>query len=238
MCNFKIMYILTEENVDCSFMQTIIKLPQSRDDLKSAFIDTSVIEKLLLYVDLTDNLLKEFAEHPHIADFILKSKHLDEIYYVKTFPYNEPYGADKVEEYICYGEYHRNLTREYKNLFFRVDQKWDKFNFPKFEQDKITEVFKKNLPLFSGTVCDTIFPAVYLEQNKLNNKSDLLNNHLLDKSLLDSLYLFSKDYWGNAAFLDNNGNLFEYKHKERTLLQSDNDLISWTDNKLKNVFML
>lgn len=217
-------------------MQTIIRLPQTRDNLMSAGINASVVEQLSFYTDFTDRLLKEFEEHPHITDFILKCKQQNEIYYVKTFPDNEPYSSDEVREYVCFGEYHRNLAPGHRNMFFRIDQKWEAFQFPQFEQDKITQAFKKHVQLLSGTVSETIFPAVYLEQNELNDKSELLKHHFLDRLLLDSLYLFSTDYWGNAAFLDNKGNLFEFNHKKGTLLQVDLDLISWTESKLKNFF--
>lgn len=217
-------------------MQTIIRLPQAPEDLKSAGITTFVIDQLSFSLDFTEELLKAFAEHKNISDFILNCKEQNEIYYVKTFPDNEPYSSDEVREYICYGEYHRNLMPGHKNILFRIDQPWDTFQFPQFGQDKITVAFKKYVQLLSGTVSETIFPAVYLDQNELNDKSNFSGHHFPDRSLLNSLYLFSTDYWGNAAFLDSKGNLIEFKNKKGTLLKSDLDLISWTENKLKNFF--
>jgi hypothetical protein len=229
------MHVITESNTDCSFMQTIIRLPQAREDLKSVNLNPTIIEQLSVYRDFTDQILQELAGKTAITDFISNCKEVDQIYYVKIFPDNEP-DSEETREYICYGEYHRNLAPGHQNLLFRIDQNWDEFQFPRFESDKITQAFQKYIPLLSGTVSDPIFPAVYLEQKELNDKAEFLRYEAIDKSLLDTLYLFSIDYWGNALFLDQAGNLFEFRSQEGRILPSEHDLISWTKDKLEELF--
>ena len=228
------MNILTEINYDCSFMQTIIRLPQSRSDLESVNISSFAIDNLVNYSNFADQITETFSKYHHITDYIAECKLNDQIYYVKTFPESDTYEKSEIREFICFGEYNRDKS-DLKNLFFRIDQSWNNYQYPKLDNSNTLEFLKKHLPLLSGAISsETIFPAIILEQSELNNISDLSINKGIDENKFNDLFLFSTDYYAKSYFLDRIGNVFEFKSEK--LQKSTFDFIAWVDNELANIF--
>jgi hypothetical protein len=230
------MNIITEPAYDCSEMQTIIRLPQTRDEEQLAHISHTAIEHISSYLHFTDTLLQEFSDFPELVDFIITCKQEDEIYYIKCFPYVSTNSSDDVQGYICYGRYLRDLPPIRKIILFRIDQKWDEFSFPIFTEDIYTKAFKRYVQLLSGTLIDRSFSSIYLEQKELGNISDFIRDSLIEPAVLDGLYLFSRNYWGNAFFLDQKGDIMVYSKLEKALVPLERDLITWTEKRLHTFF--
>ncbi len=224
------MQILTEINVDCSFMQTIIKLPQERVDLISAGIDKNIVDRLENYLVFAKDIQALFQSNVHLKDFIESSVENKRVYYVKTF------SADILDltenrEFICFGDYHRNISGQ-QTLFFRIDQKWEDFDFP-FIQN--FQNLKRYISILSGTTIDTIFPSIFLEQRYLNDTSEI-SKYNLDLTELENLFLFSTDYFGKSYFFNNNGEVFYLKLHSTKIEKSQLDFRHWLDNELANIF--
>jgi hypothetical protein len=214
-------------------MQTIIRLPQRREDLIAAKVSSIAADKLETYTTLTEEIIHAFQPYKQICDFLAACIWDKEVNYVKTFPEDEAHETSDVREFICYGEYHRNTVPEQVNLFFRLDQQWDDFTFPTFDDERTTQHFKQYIPLLSGTIAaNPIFPPLLLEQDELNDKTELSLRHP-DKSFKD-LYFFSWDYWGKSYLVDRNGDVLEFKRG--TFNESKFDFIGWVDNELENIF--
>ena len=211
-------------------MQTIIRLPQKRSDLELANIGSFVVDKLINYSDFADHIIKTFSKYEHIVGYISECKLKGQIYYVKTFPENEPYEQAEIREFICFG-----VDYGINPLFFRVDQNWNNFQYPKLHDSETLEFIKKHLPLLSGTITsDTRFPSIILDQVELNDISDLLSNKSIDRNIFNHLYLFSTNYYSKSYFLSETGGVHEYKSEKLT--PSKFDFVAWVDNELVNIF--
>ncbi len=221
------MKILTEINADCSFMQTIIKLPQKRIDLITAGIDKNIVDRLENYLNFAKDIRTLFESLTHLKSFIEYSVKSNEVYYVKTFSEdNEDLSENR--EFICFGEYHRN-TKGQHNLLFRIDQNWDSFDFPIVNNFYNLEKF---FIFLSGTTVDTILPSIILEQAYLNDISEIISNYKVEPNELEKLYLFSTDYFDKSYFLNDKGDVFYLKPHCKTVVKSEFDFKQWLDNEL------
>lgn len=104
------MKILTEINIDCSFMQTIIKLPQKRVDLISVGIDKNVVDRLESYLDFAKDIQTLFQSTTHLKNFVEYCVKNNQVYYVKTF-LEDKEDLSENREFICFDEYHRNKKK-------------------------------------------------------------------------------------------------------------------------------
>lgn len=224
------MEILTEINSDCSFMQTIIKLPQERVNFLSVGIDINIIDKLENYLDFVKDIQILFHSIPHIKNFIENCVLSNQVNYVKTFSVDTE-DISENREFICFGEYHRNLKGQH-NLFFRIDQNWDSFDFPTVDN---FQNLKKYFSFLSGTTIDTILPSIILEQKYLNDISDIILNHNIELTEFEKLYLFSIDYFGKSYFFNNKEDVFYLKPYSKTIEKSEFDFKHWLDNELYNI---
>ena len=211
-------------------MQTIIKLPQERVNLLSVGIEKNIVDKLDNYLDFVKEIQILFQSMPHLNIFIENCLTSNEVYYVKTFS-EDIEDLSENREFICLGEYHRNLNGQ-QNLFFRIDQNWDNFDFPLVDN---YQNLKKYFSFLSGTTFDTIFPSIILEQKYLNDISEIILNHNIEPINFKNLYLFSIDYFGKSYFFDNKGNVFYLKPYSKTIEKSEFGFKQWLDNQLYNI---
>ena len=211
-------------------MQTIIKLPQERVDLMSAGVNKSIVDKLEDYLSFAKDIQTLFRRLHHLRDFIEKSVTTSRVYYVKTFSENNE-DLSESREFICFGEYHRNIKEQY-NLFFRIDQDWTNFNFPLV--DNIQDL-KEYFSFLSGTTVDIILPSIILEQKYLIDNSEIISNHNTDTAEFDKLYLFSTDYFGTSFFFDTKANVFYLKPHSKTVEKSQFGFKQWIDNGLNAI---
>ena len=221
------MKILTEINADCSFMQTIIQLPQKRVDLISAGIDKNIVDRLENYLEFARDIQTLFQNITHLKNFIEYSVKSNEVYYVKTFS-EDIEDLSENREFICFGEYHRN-TKGQHNLLFRIDQNWDNFDFPSVDSFYNLKTY---FSFLSGTTINTILPSIILEQSYLNDISEIILNYKTEPTELEKLYLFSTDYFSKSYFLNDKGDVFYLEPYSKTVEKSEFDFKQWLDNEL------
>jgi hypothetical protein len=211
-------------------MQTIIKLPQKRKDLMTAGIGESVVARLDKYSEFAQEIQSFFKDIVHLCDFIRSAVSNDLVYYVRTFS-EDLKDSSETREFICFGEYNRDI-RHSQHIFFRVDQNWNNFNFSIFNN---VDDFERYFYLLSGTCLSTILPPFLLEQNNLNDTSDVLTTKNVKSIDLEGLYLFSTDYFSKSYFLNSSAEVFFLDPAKGKITRTDFSFKEWVSNLLNGI---